>query len=91
MLACSDYRQGKEVAMEPTILFKEYGTMLEYHQDGTYHLHTLCGTIAQYGLAIILTPDEIQCYKEVGDLFVQKLSLKVRTDPDAFRPRGILS
>ena len=77
--------------MEKIVLFEEYGTRFEYHQDGKYHLHTLCGTVAQYGLAIILTTDEIQRYKERGDSYIQKLSLDVRTNPNTFGPRGTFS
>ncbi len=74
--------------MQPKILFEEYGTILEQHPDGQYHLHVLCGTIAQYGLSIILTPDEIERYKEWGNDFIQKLSLDISKDPEAFRLRS---
>jgi hypothetical protein len=75
-------RDGTEV------LYHEYGTQLRRATNGDYVLNVLCGRVAQFGVEIALTPEEIAAYRsDDGDKFIHNLGEDIYDDPSAFEHR----
>jgi hypothetical protein len=70
------------------VLFHEYGAQLRRTHHGDYVLNILCGTTAQYGVEIVLTPEELARYRrDDGDVFIHNLGEDVYDNPDSFNER----
>lgn len=71
------------------VLYHEYGTQLRRTFDGLYILNVLCGRVAQYGVKIALTTEEITRYhdNDCGDCFIHNLGEDIYNNPDAFKSR----
>lgn len=68
--------------MQMTVLYKEYGTILERDSQGDYYLSVLCGTIAQFGITISLNQKRLSDTKS-GEIISFRnflwTSLEIRT------------
>lgn len=56
---------------------------------GMLVLSTLCGTVAQYGLEMALSPSEAENYERRGIDAVDALASDVSHDPSAYAARAI--
>jgi hypothetical protein len=70
------------------ILYHEYGTQLRRTSIGEYVLNVLCGRVGQYGVEIVLSPEEVETYRSRnGDIFIHNLGEDIYDNPDAFQKR----
>jgi hypothetical protein len=68
------------------VLYHEYGAQLRLTHEGDFVLDVLCGTIAQYGVEIVLTPEQIARYRrDDGEIFIHNLGEDVYHDPQIFK------
>ena len=73
----------KVVAQEP------WAWTLFQDDAGTLVLSTLCGTVAQYGLEMALSPSEAENYERRGIEAVNALARDVSHDPSAYTARAL--
>ncbi len=70
------------------VLYHEYGAQLRRTTTGDYILNILCGRVAQYGVEIALTAEEISTYRsDDGDTFIHNLGEDIYDDPKVFENR----
>jgi hypothetical protein len=70
------------------VLYHEYGAQLRRTAGDDYLLNVLCGRVAQFGVEIALTVDEIATYRsDGGDSFIHNLGEDIYDDPNAFESR----
>ncbi len=75
--------------MSKTVLYTEYGVEFSKNKREEHFLHVLVGGIAQYGVTVMLTPEELSLYREFGDYYIQKLMLDICREPSKFRDRDV--
>jgi hypothetical protein len=75
--------------MSKTVLYTEYGVELCKNEREEHFLSVLVGGVAQYGFTVMLTPEELNLYREFGDYYVQKLALDICREPSKFKTRHV--
>ncbi len=85
-------KYGDQMPLSPDgadVLYHEYGAQLRRTSDGRYLLNVLCGRVGQSGVEIELTTQELDSYRDEGDVFIHRLSDEIYHDPEHFRSRYI--
>jgi hypothetical protein len=75
--------------MSRTVIYTEYGVEFWKSECDEHFLSVLVGGIAQYGMTVRLSPEELSLNREFGDYAIQKLALDICREPSKFRDRHV--
>ncbi len=83
-----------EIAFHETDLLEltreDWNYLLYETPNGELLLSVLCGSIAQFDLAILLNSEETQEWQQHGAAFLQSLAAKINGKPEAYLARRVM-
>ena len=60
-----------------------------FEKNMKYYLFVMCGSVAVFEINIELNQDEIQLYKNLGNVYIDELAKKIQFSPSSYAERNL--